>query len=233
MNGNVEKQKTIITLLTGIAGCIFMAASDWLMIYGDTSFEGNLAWLTIGTAGISPVRNATALLMAFPAVIFYSIALFGLKKLIKNEKNKKIYSGLTAVGMTPWLAIHLFYVMILYLFGWLMTSGYKGIAYKVCEALFDQFMWIIPLGEVLMLLPFIYWLIIDLKNKTVFPKIMALNNPILIYLVLKVITYILPDKPLRLAFINGLMSESMAVWFAIFIIFLCCKNRGRDGKYTE
>ena len=227
MNRNKEKQKSMITLIIGIAGCIFMAASDWLMIYGDTSFEGNLAWLTIGTAGISPTRNAVALLMAFPAVIFYSIALFGLKKLIKNEKNRKIYSGLTAVGMTPWLAIHLFYVMILYLFGWLMTGGHYDIAYKACEALFDQFMWIIPLGEVFMLLPFIYWFIIDLKNKTVFPKIMAINNPLIIYVVLKAVTYILPDKPFRLAFINGLMSESMAIWFVVFIIFLCCKNRGK------
>ena len=227
MNRNKEKQKSIITLIIGIAGCIFMAASDWLMIYGDTSFEGNLAWLTIGTAGISPTRNAVALLMAFPAVIFYSIALFGLKKLIKYEKNKKIYSGLTAVGMTPWLAIHLFYVMILYLFGWLMTGGYNDIAYKACEALFDQFTWIIPLGEVFMLLPFIYWFIIDLKNKTVFPKIMAINNPLIIYIVLKAVTYILPDKPFRLAFINGLMSESMAIWFVVFIIFLSFKNRDR------
>ncbi len=220
MSRENQNKKWILMLLTGIAGCVFMSASDWTMIYGDTFYEGKLAWLTLGVAGISPQRNALALLLALPAVIFYSIALVGLKKFIQCEKQKKIYLGLTTVGMTPWLAIHLFYVMILYLFSWLISGGNKELAYGASEALFDQFMWIIPLGEVIMLLPFVYWSVIVLKKKTVFPRIMAVNNPVLIFVVMKAITYILPDKPFRLAFLNGLMSESMAVWFIIFIVYI-------------
>ena len=114
-------------LIFGMAGCMLLAGSDWLMIYGDTSFEGNLAWLTTGAAQI-------------------------------------------------------------------------------------------PAGEALMLLPFlvlVFWII---RKKSVFSPWMAWNNPLVLYLLLKVLTGFLPDRPFRLAFVNGLMSEAMFLWFLIFLI---------------
>ena len=220
MNKTNSKKKLIWVLLSGILGCILMGGSDWLMIYGDTAYKGSLSWLTVGVAEIGPERNALALLFAFPAVIFYSIALFGIKKFIEDERQKKIYSGLTAVGLTPWLCIHLLYVMIFYTFAWLTKEGHEALAYETGEAMFGQFAWVIPVGEVIMLLPFIYWFIVVVTNKTVFPRLMALNNPLIIYVILKVFTSILPDQPFRLAFVNGLMSESMVIWFVSFIIFV-------------
>ena len=47
---------------------------------------------------------------------------------------------------------------------------------------------------------------------------MAFNNPLVFYMILKLISMVMSDKPYRLAFINGLMSESMAVVFIVFII---------------
>ena len=197
-----------------------MGGSDWLMIYGDTAYEGNLAWLTLGVAGIEPWRNSLALFLAFPAVIFYSIALFGIKRFIYDKRQQTIYSGLTAAGLTPWLCIHLLYVMILYTFSWMIKGGYEALAYETAEAMFGHFSWVIFVGEVLMLLPFIYWFILLITKKTVFPRIMAVNNPLIIFVILKVITSFLPDRPARLAFVNGLMSESMLVWFAVIMIFI-------------
>ena len=217
MDFKVSRKKLIILLLLGALGCILLGSSDWLMIYGSTAYEGELAWLTQGVAQIPSGRNAAALALSFPAVILYSFGLFALRYYIVQSKERKNYCFLTALGMTPWLALHLFYIMILYAFAHLMKSGHEETAYFICEAMFAHFSWVVILSEVLMLLPFLYLVILILRRKTVFGKAMALNNPLILYIVLKLITLLMPDLPFRLAFTNGLMSEAMLIWFIIFI----------------
>lgn len=204
-------------LLCGIAGCILMAAGDWLMIYGDTAYQGKLAWLTNGAASIEPWKNALAMGLAFPAILLYSVALFGMVVFFKNHVDQKVYCALTAVGMTPWLCLHLFYVMILYLFSWLSVHGQEELAHGAGEALFSQFSWIVIVSEVIMLLPFLYLFYLVLSGKSIFTRWMALNNPLIIFMVLKSLTVLLPDRPFRLALTNGLMSESMILCFLIFL----------------
>ena len=218
MKPHISKTKMIILLITGIIGCVFMAGSDWIMIYGDTAYHGKLAWLTQGVIQIEPWRNSLAMLLAFPAVILYCIALTGMKDYFKDELGKKIYSFLTTVGFTPWLCLHLFYIMILYIFAWLQKNGHKDVSYLVGEKLFEQFGWVVIVGEIIIVIPFLYLCVATIFSKTVFSKWMALNNPLLIYVVLKIVTMFMPDTPLRLAFTNGLMSESMLVFFLIYII---------------
>ena len=220
MSHSISNKQLRLCLLCGLLGCLFMGGSDWLMIYGDTSFTGSLAWLTQGVAQISPGRNALSLVLAFPAVVFYAVALFSVKHLLREERPQKIYSGLTAVGMTPWLCLHLFYIMILFLFGFLVRGGQEALAHQACEALFHQFVFLVPLGEAIILLPFLYLFYVTVTGKSVYPRAMALNNPLLIYVVLKVLTGFMPDVPARLAFVNGLMSESMFLWFLILMIAL-------------
>ena len=127
MAGRVSSGRIILSMLIGILGCGFMAGSDWLMIYGDTAYEGALPWLTSGVAQISPSRNMLAMVLAFPAVILYIVALMAVRNLIVNEMDRKIYVSLTVAGMTPWLCIHLLYVMILYLFGFLNRADRKSV----------------------------------------------------------------------------------------------------------
>ena len=218
------KKQTISALILGMLGCILMGGSDWLMIYGDTAFEGNLAWLTRGVAAIPAWRNALALALAFPAVLLYSAALFGIRRFIPPDKQRCTYTGLTAIGLLPWLSLHLFYVMILYLFQWMTAQGQTTLGLAAGEALVAQFAWIIPVSEVLMLLPFIYTFILTIRHKTIFPAAMAVNNPLLIYIVLKLFTMVVPDAPWRLAFTNGLMSESMLLWFLVFLIYTLKKK---------
>ena len=205
-------------LLCGLLGCLLMGGSDWLMIYGDTAFTGELAWLTTGVANIPPQRNALALLLAFPAVLCYAPALFAVRHFMRDAAQQRTYSALTATGLTPWLCIHLFYVMILFLFAWLTGNGQDELAHAAGEALFHQFAWIIPLGEVIMLLPFLYFFYVTVQGSTLFPRWMALNNPLVFYVVLKALSALLPEVPFRLAFVNGLMSEAMLLWFIIWII---------------
>ena len=218
------KKQTILALVLGMLGCILMGGSDWLMIYGDTAYQGNVAWLTEGVAAIPPWRNALALALSFPAVLLYSAALFGIRRFIPPDKQRRTYTGLTAIGMLPWLSLHLFYVMILYLFHWMTQQGETALGLAAGEALVNQFIWIVPVSEVLMLLPFIYIFILTLRHKTIFSKPMAVNNPLLIYVVLKLITMVVPDAPWRLAFTNGLMSESMLIWFLVFLIYTLKKK---------
>ena len=219
MTKNVFDKKMNVLLLCGILGCILMGGSDWLMIYGDTAFQGNLAWLTVGAAHIAPWRNALALLMAFPAVVLYALALLEIARFMPVEKHRRTYRTLTTLGMTPWLCLHLFYIMILYLFSWLTLHASSQEALQTCEAVFSQFGWVVALSELLMLLPFFYLFVETVSGKTIFPRWMAVNNPLLLYVVLKLFTMLLPDVPFRLAFTNGLMSESMVIWFLIFWIY--------------
>ena len=220
MKNQISPRRMTSLLLVGILGCILMGGSDWLMIYGDPTYKGELAWLTLGVAGIAPGRNALSLLLAFPAVICYSFALFAVKRFLTRDGDRHTYSMLTTLGLTPWLCIHLFYVMILYLFAWMLGNGAQDMAYAACEALFRQFRWIIPLGEVLMLLPFVYLLVQTVRGKSVFPRWAALNHPLLHYVVLKLLISLMPDTAFGLAFTNGLMSEAMLLWFVGFILLI-------------
>ena len=47
---NFLAKKTVMYMMCGLMGCIFMGISDWLMIFSDASYEGPLAWLTVGVS---------------------------------------------------------------------------------------------------------------------------------------------------------------------------------------
>ncbi len=95
--------------------------------------------------------------LAFPGIILYGVALFALEDFIRSEKERKVYRTLTAFGLTPWIALHLFYIMILYIFSWLSTDSYAEAALPLGEALFAHFSWVPLVSEILMLPPFLYW----------------------------------------------------------------------------
>lgn len=144
--------------------------------------------------------------LAFPGIILYGVALFALEDFIRSEKERKVYRTLTAFGLTPWIALHLFYIMILYAFSWF------------------------PLvSEILMLLPFLYWFYLQIRQNTVFPKGMAFTNILVIYFLMYGIKSMMPDCPFRIGFTNGLMSESMIIWFGIMLVWNLCRKRG-TGK---
>jgi hypothetical protein len=215
----MTKKKSILMLICGILGCICFGCGDWLMIYGDVTHNGSLYWLTNVTAQISKWRNSLAMLLSFPGIIFYGIALFSISDFIRENRQKKIYKTLTFLGLTPWLSLHLFYIMILFLFSWLNGNGYADVAMPACEALFKHLSWIVTLSEVFMLAPFIYWFYLQITKKTVFPRASAFTNILFIYAVMYIIKMLLPDSPFRLGFTNGLMSESMIIWFVIVFIW--------------
>jgi len=214
-----EQNKITTALLCGLLGCLCFGGGDWLMIYGDTAHTRAISWLTQGAAQIAPWRNNLAMALAFPGVILYGIALFAIAAYLKNEKQRKIYHYLTVFGLTPWLCLHLFYIMILYAFAWMSGNGYEAAALPVSEALFTHLAWLVLVSEALMLPPYFYWCWLMLKRKSIFPRWMALSNPLVFYGVLKIITLLMPDGAFRLAFTNGLMSESMALWFGTMIIW--------------
>ena len=126
---------------------------------------------------------------------------------------------LTAYSLTPWLCLHLFYIMILYTFAWMSENGHETAALTVSEALFSHLAWLVPVSEILMLPPYIYWGWLLLRQRSVFPRWMVLSNPLIFYAVLKLLTLLMPDSPFRLAFTNGLMSESMVLWFGSVLIW--------------
>ncbi len=211
----INGTKNIRALICGIIGCLCYGGGDWLMIYGDSSYTGKLIWLTLGTAQIPQWRYNLAMVLAFPGIIFYGIALFSVQEYIREEKHKRIYRYLNAFGLTPWIALHLIYVMILSLFAWLNNNGFSADAIRICEALYNQFAWLIPASEALMLPVFLYWFYLQISDNTKFMKSMAFTNVMVIFVLLKAVASLMPVSAFRLGFTNGLMSESMIIWFVL------------------
>lgn len=205
-------------LLCGILGCLCYGGGDWLMMVGNPAYHGTLSWLTEGVATIPQWRFNLAMALAFPGIILYGIALFAVEGYIKDGKQRKVYHYLNAFGLTPWIALHLFYVMILTLFSWMHGNGYTDSALAVCEGLFSRLSWLVPVSEALMLPVFLYWFWLQLRGKTVFPKGMAFTNVLIIFALLKGLSLAMPVSAFRLGFTNGLMSESMILWFGIMLI---------------
>ena len=204
-------------LLCGLLGCLCYGGGDWLMLYGSPVYHGSLSWLTEGAAAIPQWRYSLAMALAFPGIILYGIALFAAEGYIRTEKKRKIYHCLNAFGLTPWIALHLFYVMILTLFSWLNGNGFAESALQVCEGLYSRLSWLVPVSEVLMLPVFLYWFLLQIRGETVFPRWMAFTNVLVIFAILKGISLLMPVSAFRLGFTNGLMSESMIIWFGIML----------------
>ncbi|SCY10613.1 hypothetical protein SAMN02910371_01083 [Butyrivibrio sp. INlla14] len=203
------------------------------MMYADPTFEGNLEWLTIGTVAIPQWRYKLAMLLAFPGVILYGAALFAVQEYITDEKKKKVYHYLNAFGLTPWIALHLIYVVILSLFAWLNSNGFSDDALLICESLFTNFAWLISVSEGIMLPVFIYWFYVQITGNTVFKKGMAFTNVLLIFGILKVISMLMPQSAFRIAFTNGLMSESMIIWFLFVYLEIGRKHGSKDADHKN
>ena len=219
-----NKEKNMWALVCGILGCLCYGGGDWLMMCGDPSHTGKLVWLTTGTAQIPQWRYILAMALAFPGIILYGIALFAVERYIKPDKNKNVYHYLNAFGLTPWIALHLIYVVILSLFAWLNNNGYAEDALTICEALYSNFSWLIPVSEALMLPVFLYWFYLQITGKTAFNKAMAFTNVLVIFAVLKIVASCMPESAFRLGFTNGLMSESMIVWFVLVFLGVGIKD---------
>jgi len=213
------KMKMKTALICGILGCLCYGGGDWLMIYGSPAHSGSLYWLTEGVAEIPQWRYNLAMVLAFPGIILYGIALFAVQNFIIEEKQRKIYHYLNAFGLTPWIALHLFYIMILTLFSWMHQNGFAEQAGKITEGLFSQLSWVVMVSEILMIPVFLYWFYLQISGKTIFPKAMAFTNVLVIYGMMYLIRLMLPESAFRLGFINGMMSESMIIWFVIMILW--------------
>lgn len=213
------RNKLKLYLICGMLGCLCFGGGDWLMIYGDPSCSGTISWLTAGTAVIPQWRYNLAMALAFPGIIFYGIALFAVENYIEGKKERKRYHYLNAFGLTPWIALHLFYIMILTLFSWMNGNGYESEAMTVCEGVFKQLSWLIPVTEGLMLPVFLYWFYLQITSKTVFPRWMVFTNVLVVFGILKGLTLLMPVSAFRLGFTNGLMSESMIIWFGIMLLY--------------
>ena len=222
-------------MLCGMLGCLCYGGGDWLMMYGDPTHAGSLIWLTAGTAQIPLWRYNLAMALAFPGILLYGVALFAVETYILTEKERKIYHYLNAFGLTPWIALHLFYIMILVLFAWLNTNGFAADALTICEGLFRCLSWLVPVSEALMLPVFLYWFYLQITGKTVFPKAMAFTNVLILFGLLKLISGLLPVSAFRLGFTNGLMSESMILWFGFKLMWEKHSDESRrmDGRRAQ
>ena len=48
----MNNRKKVAALNCGMFGCVFLGSGDWLMMYGNTAYHGQIYWLTEGVAQI-------------------------------------------------------------------------------------------------------------------------------------------------------------------------------------
>lgn len=230
---NIRNKRMLACLACGICGCLCYGIGDWLMIFGETSHLGKLFWLTEGVANIPAWRNNAAMILAFPGIIFYGIALFCMESLIKSERTRKIYHYLNVFGLTPWMCLHIFYIMILYLYAWMTNNGYSEAALPACEALFQHLAWVVAASEIMMLPVFVYWFFAVISGKTFLPKKAAFFNVLVFYLILKALTFLMPNTAFRIGFTNALMSESMVLFFVVIWLFSRRIENSQKENFSE
>ncbi len=131
---------------------------------------------------------------------------------------------MNALGLTSWITLHLIYVVILSLFSWLNNHGFSNEALLICEGLFENFSWLIPVSEGLMLPVFLYWFYLQITGNTIFKKRMAFTNVPVIFGILKGISMLMPESGFKLGLTNGLMSESMIIWFLLVFLEIGADN---------
>ena len=226
-----KKKKMMICFILGAVGCLCFGGGDWLMMYGDPSYTGELYWLTKGVTEISPQRNALAMALAFPGIICYGMGLFAMAGFIRDNKERKVYRVLNIFGLTPWLCLHIFYIILLAVYAYMASNGYSG-ADEICCGVYSSLSWVVPLSEVFMLPPFIYFMYLQLRKKTYFSRFGGFfgANVLVNYAVLYAVKSLMPQSPVRLAFTNGLMSESMIILFAVLMI---CTAKNIGGVTEE
>lgn len=226
-----KKKKMIICFVLGMVGCLCFGGGDWLMMYGDSTYTGELYCLTQGVIGISPTRNAFAMALAFPGIICYGMGLFAMAGFINGNRERKIYRVLNIFGLTPWLCLHIFYIIFLAIYAYMGSNGYSG-ADEICYGVYASLSWVIPLTEVFMLPPFIYYMYLQLRGKTCFSRLGGFfgANVLVNYGVLYTVALLIPNGAVKLAFTNGLMSESMIILFAVLII---CTAKNIGGVADE
>lgn len=217
---NMNKNSRKWFFICGLIGCLCFGGGDWLMLYGNPDSSSALSWLTEGVTHMPSWRLTLAMAVSFPGIFFYGIALFSMEQDITDERKKKVYHYLNAFGLTPWLCLHLFYIIILAFYAQLCQAGYAEEAGLACEAVFSQFSWVVLVSEAVMLPVFVYWFILQIRGWTVYPKWMAFTNVLFIFVILKGVTILMPVSAFRLGFTNGLMSESMVIWFSIHLVYL-------------
>lgn len=206
------KRKTMmLCLVCGLLGCLCMGAGDWLMIYGDATYNGEVYWIAEGIRSIPQWRFDLSMILAFPGILLYGAGLFAIQNYIPDEKERKIYHYLNAFGMTPWLMLHLFVVMILCLW------SYSGDLAAATE-LRNRLTWVVLAGEVIMLPVFVYWFYLQIHGKTELPRWMAFTNVLIIYMLLRVVLAMIPSGAFRLGYANSLMSQAMFIWFLAMLI---------------
>lgn len=208
----LAKRKRVAALICGLLGCLCFGSGDWLMLCGDPAYTGKVYWLTEGVRHIPQWRFDLSMALALPGIVLYGIALFAVQGYIREKREQTIYHYLNAFGLTPWLALHLFVVMVLCLWSF---SGDLALATE----LRDRLNWFVFASEAMMLPVFLYWFYLQISGRTVFPKWFAWTSVLVFYALLSVVKALLPISAFRLGFTNGLMSESMVLWFGAMLLW--------------
>ncbi len=157
-------------------------------------------------------RFDISMALALPGIVLYGIALFAVQGYIREEREQTIYHYLNAFGLTPWLALHLFVVMVLCLWSF-------GGDLALATELRDRLNWFVFASETMMLPVFLCWFYLQISGRTVFPKWFAWTSVLVFYALLSGVKTLLPVSAFRLGFTNGLMSESMILWFGCMLLW--------------
>lgn len=218
----------LFNLALGMIGALLLAFGDWTMIYGDPQHTPGFFWLSEGAKHIPDWRNTLALATGIPGVILCAMGMLSLEHAVKPGMRRINWRYLTAYSLLPWLTVHAFIVMQIYLFGWMSRNGYEEAAFPTLQALNEHFSWMALVCYGLIMIPFIMWLVLGLRGRLRTPRLMGLVNPIVFVPILVLLRPLIPNGPAKPGYINGEISTSFFLFFlGIFLYFLFSQKRSK------
>ena len=214
-------------------GCLCYGGGDWLMMYGDPAHAGALIWLTAGTAQIPLWRYNLAMALAFPGILLYGIALFEVETYIKTEKERKVYHYLNAFGLTPWIALHRFWMTLLpvgwliihftvsisiYVYSWCMHSGTAETAEKLATDIIQMMQPTQMVSWFFAGFPLVLLIVYVLRGKTVLKKRSQFFTPLLWMALLSGLKFVIPESPFSNAIDTFCMNAGLITWFVYLLV---------------
>lgn len=213
------EQKTPATrtwILLGIIGALLMGAGDWLLGYVDPTPVAGAPWdwLKTGyTEGFALWRPMVAMALGGLAILFYLPAMWSMSKIFREETCRRKNGWMMVAGLFGWPMIHNFFGAVSCLYAWACARSGVTFAGEAVAALREAMAPGVMLWYVVMVVPFLVHIVDILRGKSYYSRKIALAHPLVWYLVICLISALLPAS----LFANGLytfsMNGAMLVWF--------------------
>lgn len=207
--------------IIGSVGACFISIGDWLIGYIDPTPLDRLSVLVEGCREIGYVRPVLSMLAAFAGVLLLTYGLMCLVETVSDDgKLKAVYKYSVIFGSLQWLFLHFIFCGFRYIYQFLWNKGLEETAYETVNTVCNAFMPVIAISTVCMMVPFIVYLILLLRNKTIFPRWTVSFYMLTFTIVFKVLAKLLGETAIAYGFSTASNNMAIAIWLFVTWVYL-------------